>query len=67
MLPEWAVRRLLTAPGTVNVCRRAVIWGADGEVQVRCDAQKPCPYHDRNGLTADQRREWRRTWAMSVR
>lgn len=48
----------------MSTCESPVIWGADGEVELRCEATKPCPYHDRNGLTDDQRREWRRTWAM---
>ena len=46
----------------MSVCDSPVLWEADGEVAMRCDARKPCPYHDRNGLTVDQRREWRRTW-----
>jgi hypothetical protein len=50
----------------MTACGQPVVWGLDEDVQVWCDAAKPCPYHDRNGLTAEQRRQWRITWAMQA-
>lgn len=45
-------------------CQSPVRWNTAGDVELRCEAATPCPYHDRDGLTVAQRSQWRRTWAF---
>lgn len=46
-----------------EVCQVPVRWDLDGVAELWCEADRPCPYHDRNGLTDAQRIQWRRDWA----